>query len=128
MKATLLAISVITLVPLSFAQQPTQPQAAAAPPAVLSDGTGAKFMHVDNMHAVRYIELFLACRDPKTGNLVAPCYNTLFTPKGIPASRDTAPQALVAGLNMDKIKEQFGILENEDKLVMIKGKRGTGRR
>jgi hypothetical protein len=103
-KVALLAVSLLGAVSLSFAQQ------APAPPAVLGDGTGAKYKLVDNMHQVRFIEIFLAGREAKTGNMVAACYNTMFTPKGIPASKDTAPQALVEGLDFDRMKKEYGVV------------------
>jgi hypothetical protein len=77
---------------------------------VFDDGANAEFRRVDNMHKARYIEMFLAGRDAKTGKILAACYNTMFTPTGIPASRDTAPQKLVEGLDFDKIKQEFGVL------------------
>jgi hypothetical protein len=57
---------------------------APAAPAVLADGAAAKSKRVDNLHQARFIEIFLAAREAKTGTLVAACYNTLFTPSGIP--------------------------------------------
>jgi hypothetical protein len=84
--------------------------ASAADPTVLSDGADAKHKRVENMHQTRYIEIFLAAKDPKTGQLVAACYNTMFSPEGIPASRDTAPQALVEGLDFDQMKKEYGVL------------------
>jgi len=89
----------------SFAQQTT-----AAAPKVLADGAGAKFGRVDNMHKTRFIEIFLAHRDAKTEKLVAECYNTMFTAKGIPASKDTAPQALVEGLDFASMKTDLDVL------------------
>lgn len=77
---------------------------------VLADGKGAKKKHVENMHKVRFIEIFLAGREAKTGNLVAACYNTMFTSEGIPASKNTAPQELVEGLDFVKMKKDFGLL------------------
>jgi hypothetical protein len=76
--------------------------ASPAETKVLSDGVGATYKRVDNLHQTRFIEIFLAHRDAKSGKLVAECYNTLFASKGIPASRDTAPQALVEGLDFAK--------------------------
>jgi hypothetical protein len=76
---------------------------------VLNDGANAKPMRVENMHLTRFIEIFLATPDPKTGKLVAPCYNTMFTPDGIPASRNTAPQELVEGLDFEKMKQEYGL-------------------
>jgi hypothetical protein len=77
---------------------------------VLDDGANAHSMRVNNLHGVRYIEMFLAAKDPKTGDLVAACYNSMLNPTGIPASRDTAPQAAVAGLDFEKITKDFGLL------------------
>ena len=98
----LMAILLTATVAASFAQETT-----AAEPKVLADGVGAKSRRFDNMHKMRFIEIFLAHRDAKTGKLVADCYNTMFTTKGIPASKDTAPQALVEGLDFDKMKNEW---------------------
>jgi hypothetical protein len=76
---------------------------------ILNDGANAKPGRVENMHMVRYIEIFLAFPDPKTGKLVAACYNPMFTPDGIPASKNTAPQELVEGLDFDKMKQEYGV-------------------
>lgn len=76
---------------------------------VLNDGANAKPGRFENMHKTRFIELFLALPDPATGKLVAPCYNTMFTPQGIPASKNTAPQELVEGLDFAKMKQEFGL-------------------
>ena len=79
-------------------------------PKVLADGAGAKYARVEHMHRLRFIEIFLAAREAKTGNLVAACYNTMFTANGIPASKDTAQQDLVAGLDFAKLKDAYGVL------------------
>jgi hypothetical protein len=55
-------------------------------PTVLADGEKAESRRVENMHKTRFIEIFLAHRDAKTGKLVAECYNTMFTSKGVPES------------------------------------------
>ena len=83
---------------------------SAATPKVAMDGAGAKSGRVDNLHKTRFIEIFLAHRDAKTGKLVAECYNTLFTSGGIPASRDTAPQARVEGLDFARMKADYGVV------------------
>ena len=101
----LMAVLLAATVTGSFAQETT-----SAEPKVLADGAGAKSGRVDNMHQTRFIEIFLAHRDAKTGKLVAECYNTMFTSKGIPASKDTAPQALVEGLDFAKMKTDYGVL------------------
>jgi hypothetical protein len=85
-------------------------QAIPAPTSkVDADGADAKSGRFDHMHKARYIEIFLAHRDAKSGQLVAECYNSMFTPKGIPASKDTAPQAQVEGLDFAKMKTDFGV-------------------
>ena len=76
----------------------------------LADGAGAKPGRFENLHKTRYIEIFLAHRDAKTGKLVAECYNSMFTSKGIPASKDTAPQARVEGLDFAKMKDEYNLL------------------
>jgi hypothetical protein len=92
----------------------SEPSLAQAPPPsapkVLADGAGARSGRVDGMSQTRFIEVFLAHRDARTGKLVAECYNTMFAPNGIPASKDTAPQALVEGLDLAKVKTEFGVL------------------
>jgi hypothetical protein len=104
---------------LTGCKKPADPSASATsdspkPPtatlSVLNDGVGAKAGRVDNMHKTRFIEIFFAHRDAKTGKLVAECYNTMFTSQGIPASKDTAPQALVEGLDFAKLKADYGVL------------------
>ncbi len=108
--ATLAVALVTTAAFLAVSLPALAQQPSPAEPKVLSDGADAKFKRVENMHGTRYIEIFFAARDVKTGNLVAACFNTMFTAKGIPASKDTAPQKLVEGLNMDKLKKQYGVL------------------
>lgn len=78
--------------------------------AVSTDGVDAKSIRVDNMHKVRYAEIFLAHRDATTGKMVAECYNTSLFPNSTATSRDTAPKAWAAGLDFDKIKNEFGVL------------------
>lgn len=82
----------------------------SAEPKVLSDGAGAKYTRVGDMHQARYVEILLAGREARTGNMVSACYNTMFTSKGIPASKDTAPQAQVEGLDFDRMKEELGVV------------------
>ena len=106
MKVAVLMAAVLTATMATcFAQDAT-----VAEPQVLRDGDGAKTMRFNDMHMARYVEFFLAGREAKTGNLVAACYNTMLTPRGIPASRDSAPQALVEGLDLEKIKKEFGVV------------------
>jgi hypothetical protein len=102
---SLMVVFLTVAVAASFAQQTT-----SAEPKVLADGDGAKSGRLDNMHKTRFIEIFLAHRDAKTGKMVAECYNTMFTATGIPASKDTAPQAQVEGLDFAKMKTDLGVL------------------
>jgi hypothetical protein len=83
---------------------------ASDEPLVLRDSEGAVFGRIDGMHQARYIEMFLAGREAATGNVVAACYNPMFKAEGIPASRDTAPQALVEGIDFDALKADYGLL------------------
>lgn len=78
-------------------------------PEVLSDGANVKSKRIENSHLMRLIEMYLAGIDPETGDIVAECYGTYANPD-IPADKDTAPQALVAALNMDQLKKQYGVL------------------
>lgn len=88
----------------------TAPTSAAAMPAVFQDGEAPRPSRVDGMHQTRFIEVFLAGRDPQTGNIIAACYNSMFAADGIPPSKDTAPQALVEGLSLQRIQEEHGVL------------------
>lgn len=87
----------------------TNTQAPDEPP-VLRDGEGAVFGRLDGLHRTRYIEIFLAGREAETGNVVAACYNSMFTKEGGPPSKDVAPQALVEGIDFDKLKTDYGLL------------------
>lgn len=103
--ALVVSIMLSTAVGPSFAQSP-----APSAPQVLQDGVGAKSGRVENMHKARFMEIFLAHRDEKTGKLVAETYNTMFTSAGIPQLRDTAPQAKVEGLDLARIKADLGVM------------------
>lgn len=87
-----------------------------AEPQVLHDGDGAKVMRFENMHQTRFIELFFGTKYPETGKLVAPCYNTMFTSNKLAASKDTSPQALVEGLDLEKLAKEYGVAK-----VMLNG-------
>jgi hypothetical protein len=104
-----LAVSLLGLL-LSGAQPGAAPQSTPAEPGVLHDGADAKTKRVENMHQSRYIEIFLAGQDEKTGQLVAACYNTMFGSDGIPTSKDTAPQSWVESLDLEKMKKDFGVV------------------
>lgn len=106
MRAAGLMAVVLAATPAASAAQDASPPE----PRVLADGRGATPKRVENMHRVRFIEIFLAGKEAKSGQLVAACYNTLFTPHGIPVSKDTAPQELVRGLDFAKMKADYGVL------------------
>ncbi|MFZ5571003.1 MAG: hypothetical protein ACOZF0_11395 [Thermodesulfobacteriota bacterium] len=91
------------------AEQKSSPLAVSTEPKVIKDGSNAKPGRVENMHMTRYIEMFLAFRDPQNGKFVAACYNPMFSANGIPSTRDTAPQALVEGLDFEKIKNEYNL-------------------
>ena len=95
---------------LAAAMRPSSAaDAPSALPAVFGDGAGAISRRVDNTHKARYIEIFLAAREPSMGKLVAACFNTMHASKAIPASQDTAPQALVEGLDVGKERDFNGL-------------------
>jgi hypothetical protein len=51
-------------------------------PTVLADGADAKSRRVEGMHKTRFIEIFLAHRDAKTGKLVAELLGNCFPGEG----------------------------------------------
>lgn len=108
MKSIVMAVAavMVTSTSLGALAQATPP----AEPRLLSDSVGAKYKRFDNMHQVRYIELILAGREARSGNVVAAVYNTMLTDKGIPASRDSAPQALVEKLDLAQVKQEHSLL------------------
>lgn len=107
---TIQSLRRLTAILVALAMPCVGDDAPTTNPEVLSDGNSSLQKRVENMHQTRYIEIFLAAKDQPTGELVAACYNTMFLPGGIPASKDTSPQALVEGLDFEKIKAEFGVL------------------
>jgi hypothetical protein len=80
---------------------------------VLKAGVGAKTMRFENMHQSRFIEFFFAVRDSITGKMVAPCFNSMYTSaltKDSSKMKDTSPQNLVEGLDMDSLAKEYGVL------------------
>lgn len=80
---------------------------------VLNAGVGAKTMRFENMHQTRFIEFFFAMRDSATGKMVAPCFNSMFTSaltKDTSKMKDTAPQNLVEGIDMDSLAKEYGVI------------------
>jgi len=114
MKIVPLMAAFLTAAVLASCTQQTPPvvsqQPTSAEPKVLSDGVGAKYIRIENMHRARFIEIFLAYRDAKTGKLVAACYNTALMTSGKLATKDTAPQKLVEGLDFAKMKQDYRVL------------------
>lgn len=106
MKSALMIAALLSLTATVSVAQETPPQA----PEILSDGAGAKSVRIDNLHKVRYIEIFLAGRDPKAGKVVASVYNSSLSPDRAAVGKDTAPQAWVEGLDFAQLKKDFGVL------------------
>ena len=80
---------------------------------VLKAGEVVKTMRFENMHQTRFIEFFFAMRDSATGKMVAPCFNSMYTSaltKDSSKMKDTSPQNLVEGLNMDSLAKEYGVL------------------
>jgi len=110
MKVALLAIPLSVALLSSCSRQASEPPADSELPAVFGDGADAKFDRVDNVHQVRFVEIFLVGRVASTGDVVAAVYNTMYTDQGIPESKDTSPQALLEGLDLDHIQKEYGVL------------------
>jgi len=80
---------------------------------ILKAAEGAKTMRFENMHQTRFIEFFFAMRDSATGKMVAPCFNSMYTSalaKDSTKMKDTSPQNLVEGLDMDSLAKEYGVL------------------
>ena len=80
---------------------------------VLKAGEVAKTMRFENMHQTRFIEFFFAMRDSATGKMVAPCFNSMYASaltKDSSKMKDTSPQNLEEGLNMDSLAKEYGVL------------------
>jgi hypothetical protein len=73
------------------------------------DDAGAKLMRFAGTRAHRYTEIFLIGGDVAANQLVAGVYNTagLNDPGG---TGDSSPQALVDHVDVDAVKEQYGVL------------------
>ena len=74
---------------LRFGIESARPTDSATLP---NDGANAQSKHFDNMHTLRYIELFIVGGNGITGNLQADVYNTTF--RGGYRGKDSAPQEL----------------------------------
>lgn len=73
------------------------------------DDADPKLMRFEGNRGNRYTEIFLIGGDAAAGQLVAGVYNTagLNDPGG---TGDTSPQALVDHVDVDALKEQYGVL------------------
>jgi len=88
-----------------------------------NDGANAKTVRFDDMHLVRYIEIFVVGGNGLTGKLEANVYNTTFAEGFDPkVDKDSSPQSYVEGIKLDEIKKQFdalGAAINGPKLWML---------
>lgn len=109
-KSIMKRIAAITLLVTALTLPSHAQTTPAAETKVLADSVGAKYIRVENMHQARFIEIFLAYSDAKTGKLAAACYNTALMTHGKLATKDTAPQAQVEGLDFAKMKQDYNVL------------------
>ena len=87
-----------------------------------NDGAHTELHHYDNLHTLRYIEIFVVGGNAITGDLRANVYNSTTRSDYDRAGKDSAPQAYVESLNLDSIKNQFhalGASLNGPKLWML---------
>jgi hypothetical protein len=85
-----------------------------------NDRANAQSKHFDNLHALRYIEIFVVGGNGITGNLIANVYNTTF--RRDYDGTDSAPQPWVESINLDDTKKQYHALAasmNGPKLWML---------
>jgi hypothetical protein len=76
----------------------------------------------EHIHLTRYIELFLVGGNRLTGDLRANVYNTTYFNGWNDANKDSAPEALVAGLDLKKLAKEhkvFLVYLNGPKLWML---------
>lgn len=87
------------------------------------DGANTKTIRFNNMHLVRYIEIFVFGGGQSDGELRANVYNSSLAPGLDPkVNKDTAPPSWVAELNPEAIKKQFdapAVTFNGPKLWML---------
>jgi hypothetical protein len=85
-----------------------------------NDGANVQSKHYDNLHTLRYVELFIVGGNGITGNLKANVYNTTF--RGGYTGKDSAPQAWAESINLEDLKKQWRALAtsmNGPKLWML---------
>jgi hypothetical protein len=64
--------------------------------------------HYENLHTLRYIELFIVGGNGITGNMKANVYNTTF--RDGYSGKDSAPQAWVESINLEDLKKEYHAL------------------
>src|SRR5664279_2339976 len=72
------------------------------------DGAKVQSKHYENLHTVRYAELFIVGGNGITGNLKANVYNTTF--RSGYTGKDSAPQAWAESINLEDLKKQWHAL------------------
>jgi len=85
-----------------------------------NDGANAQSKHFDNLHTLRYVELFIVGGNGITGSLQANVYNTTF--RDGYTGKDSAPQAWVESINLEVLKKDYhalGASMNGPKLWML---------
>ncbi len=85
-----------------------------------NDGANTQTKHFDNLHTLRYIEIFIVGGNGLTGNLKANVYNS--STRTDYSGKDSAPQAWVESLNFEDIKNHYhalGASLNGPKLWML---------
>jgi hypothetical protein len=97
MKVTLLAIPLLVTLLSSCSRQDTEQPADSALPAVFGDGAGAKYDRVDNVHQVRFIEIFLVGREVSTGDFSRRRLQHHVHPPGHPGVERHCPASAARG-------------------------------
>jgi len=85
---------------------------AQEPPTIIqlpNDGANAVSKKYDHVHRTRYIELFLVGGNRVTGDLRANVYNTTYFNGWNETNKDSAHEALVDGLDYEKLAKQYGV-------------------
>jgi hypothetical protein len=75
-----------------------------------NDGANPQTKHFTDLNQVRYLEVFVVGGNSITGNLQANVYNTTFAPSFYVITKDSAPPAYVASLDLKAVKKQFHAL------------------
>lgn len=73
-----------------------------------NDGANVQSKHYENLHALRYVEIFIVGGNGITGHLKANVYNTTF--RSDYTGKDSAPQAWAESINLEVLKKDFHAL------------------